>query len=60
VPALLPGDSRFPMWGSMILDLDETGKITKLTEYYFWDNEQRRRLEEARDKKRQLESRVDQ
>ena len=47
-PSLLPDNLPFVLWGTMILDLNEDGKISKLTEYYFWDQARRQMLEEAR------------
>lgn len=45
---LLPNDPPFKLWGAMIFDLNASGKIKRLTEYYFWDEQQRQRLEAAR------------
>ena len=47
IPEMHP-ECRFQMWGCIILDIDPHGMIARLTEYYFWVDEQRQRLEAAR------------
>jgi len=48
MPMLRPGNDVFSMWGVMICDLAADGKFKRLVEYYFWDPQQRERLQKAR------------
>jgi len=50
-PMLLPNEPPFQLWGAMVLDLNEEGKISQLVEYYFSDPDQRGKLEAARKEK---------